>query len=283
MEIIKLIQDLDDKQLEKFTKELLEKYNQSASKEQVIGMNFSKLNKGFIGFDTKISYGSAYGYYYGMNDFNMYYDFLKQIKNCTINDLNDVLRKVFVYLNKFFRIKENNNFKGDRDKLITDMLLEDESISDEKYMDMKNNLQISVFKNKGVAMCSERSALAQNLLSLFNIDSYYCSGVIKNSLESNCVGHAFNIIRNNEKSYVVDFSLPVKVMIYEEVCGYAPYVSYIDEEKITDLMENKYALEFFDYYYDISSGKFERKFNDDVRLYGIGLVPRDVNENRIRR
>lgn len=48
-------------------------------------------------------------------------------------------------------------------------------------------------------------------------------------------------------------------------------------------MENKYALEFFDYYYDISSGKFERKFNDDVRLYGIGLVPRDVNENRIRR
>lgn len=283
MEIIKLIQDLDDKQLEKFTKELLEKYNQSASKEQVIGMNFSKLNKGFIGFDTKISYGSDYGYYYGMNDFNMYYDFFKQIKNCTINDLNDVLREVFVYLNKFFRIKENNNFKGDRDKLITDILLEDESISDEKYMYMKNNLQISVFKNKGVAMCSERSALAQNLLSLFNIDSYYCSGVIKNSLEANCGGHAFNIIRNNEKSYVVDFSVPVKVMKDEEVCGYAPYVSYIDEEKITDLMENKYALEFFDYYYDISSGKLERKFNDDVRLYGIGLVPRDVNENRIRR
>ena len=68
-----------------------------------------------------------------------------------------------------------------------------------------------------------------------------------------------------------------------KIWGYAPYAARIDDEKITDLMDNKYALEFFDYYYDISSGVLEKEFNDDVRLYGIGLLSYDVNENRIRR
>lgn len=217
-----------------------------------------------------------------MNDFNMYYDFFKQIKNSTIADLNDLLKETFIYLNEFFGNQENKNIKN-RDDLINDYLLKDESISDEEYLNLKNNLQISVFKNKGVAMCSERTALAQNLFSLLNVESYYCSGVIKNSLEADCSGHAFNVICNDGKYYVVDFSVPVKVMKEEKVCGYAPYVANIDDEKITDLMDNKYVLEFFDYYYDITGERLEKEFNDDIRQYGVGLLSYDVNESRIRR
>lgn len=283
LELLNKIHELDEKQLVVFTQELLDKCNLIAQNEQVVGMSFSKLNKGFIGYNTKLSYGSSYGYYYGMNDFSMYYDFFKQIKNSTISDLNDLLKEIFIYLNKFFGSEENNNSAKGRDDLITNILLEDESISDEEYLNMKNNLQISVFKNKGVAMCSERTALAQNLLSLLDIESYYCSGVIKNSLEADCGEHAFNVIKNDDKYYVIDFSVPVKVMKNGKIWGCAPYAAHIDNEKITDLMDNKYALEFFDYYYDISSGKLEKNFNDDVRLYGIGLLSYDVTENRIRR
>ena len=67
-----------------------------------------------------------------------------------------------------------------------------------------------------------------------DIESYYCSGVIKNSLEADCGGHAFNVIRNDDKYYVIDFSVPVKVMREGKIWGYAPYAARIDDEKITN-------------------------------------------------
>ena len=80
-EIIKKIQELDGEQFDLFARNLIDECDRNSLNQQVIGMGYTKLNEGFIGFKTKISYGSSYDYNYSMKDYEMYIDFLKILKN----------------------------------------------------------------------------------------------------------------------------------------------------------------------------------------------------------
>ncbi len=66
--------------------------------------------------------------------------------------------------------------------------------------------KISNLKGKGAALCVERAALAQNLLQLLGIKSYYkSSGIIKNG---NLEAHSYNLIENEGKYYIFDTTMP---------------------------------------------------------------------------
>ena len=68
-EIIKKIQELDGEQFDLFAHNLIDECDHNSLKQETIGMSYYKLNEGFIGFETRISYGSSYGYNYSMKDY----------------------------------------------------------------------------------------------------------------------------------------------------------------------------------------------------------------------
>lgn len=68
------------------------------------------------------------------------------------------------------------------------------------------NNKISNLKGTGAAMCVERAALSQNLLSHLGINSFYkSSGIIKNN---NKEVHSYNLIEFYDKYYIFDSSIP---------------------------------------------------------------------------
>lgn len=61
---------------------------------------------------------------------------------------------------------------------------------DEEYFEALENNKIGDLKGKGVAQCTERGAIAQQILSLFGTESYYCMVCV--DLGSKQEGHCFN-------------------------------------------------------------------------------------------
>ncbi len=62
------------------------------------------------------------------------------------------------------------------------------------------NISVDKFKNQGLAACSERAALTNNILEMLGLDSYYVTGSVDEEQ------HAFNIILNNNDNcyYLID-------------------------------------------------------------------------------
>jgi len=66
--------------------------------------------------------------------------------------------------------------------------------------------KISNLKGTGAAMCVERAAVTQNLLTLLGINSFFkTSGIINNNEKE---VHSYNIIEHNNKYYIFDTSIP---------------------------------------------------------------------------
>lgn len=72
--------------------------------------------------------------------------------------------------------------------------------------DESQNNAISNLKGSGAAMCVERAALSQNLLTSIGINSFFkTSGIIKND---NKEVHSYNLIEYKGKYYIFDASMP---------------------------------------------------------------------------
>ena len=289
--ILSTIEKLSDKELEEYAKSLVDLYDKASIKNPVIGIQYYKYHKGFIGFNTKVSYGSDYFYDYSMKDYEMYINFFKSLKKQNIEpekfDLNYLVNVIYSYVVKYFQsekeILKDPNISIMRDQIVMNYL---ESIAkdpndDEEWIKNKNKLTISVFKGQGVAMCSERAALAQNLLSLFGIESYFCGGMVtKNELE-NCDGHAFNFIKFDGKNYVLDFSLPVYLCEENEKVACLPFISEISDNSSKELLENKALIPINNYHFEKVDEKIVKQLEDDERIYGIGML--EMKEEKIVR
>ncbi len=65
---------------------------------------------------------------------------------------------------------------------------------------------VANLKGKNAAMCVERAMLAQNLLKLLCIHSFYkASGIMK---DGKLEGHAYNLVEYEDKFYVFDSAIP---------------------------------------------------------------------------
>lgn len=93
------------------------------------------------------------------------------------------------------------------------------------FEESKDN-KISNLKGKGVAMCVERAALAQNLLKSLGINSFFkTSSIIKNNEQE---VHSYNLIEYDDKYYIFDTSIPN--FINNQV---NPLIAEIDKETFT--------------------------------------------------
>ena len=92
--------------------------------------------------------------------------------------------------------------------------------------------KVSDLKGKNAAMCVERAMVAQNLLRLLGINSFYkCSGILKNG---NKEVHSYNLVEFDGKHYIFDATMPT--LKDEEV---SPLVAEIPEEVFLESVKSR--------------------------------------------
>ena len=90
--------------------------------------------------------------------------------------------------------------------------------------------KVSDLKGKNAAMCVERAMVAQNLLKLLGINSYYkCSGIIKNGKKD---VHSYNVVEYGGRYYIFDAAIPT--LIDGEI---SPIVAEISKEVFEQLIQ----------------------------------------------
>jgi hypothetical protein len=109
-------------------------------------------------------------------------------------------------------------------------------------------ISIKDFKKRGISMCVEKAALAQNLLSFLGYDSLYCTGKECELIPGETGLHAFNIITTENGKFIFD---PTN-----------PSIEYDSEGNIINYHPASYLLSDEQYDILISGGKIEVVHND---------------------
>ena len=256
----------------------LEKITRGCKKEKIIefGENMGKVtvHKGFIHPDTRIRYSNYSMNSYSMKSKDFYYEFAKFVKDYHIKNKDDLVRYLESFINSYFGI--NRDGKDRRDDYF-DSLAWNSTSSDEEYFKAIDNFEIGTLKHQNIAMCTDRAAMAENLLSLFGIDVLYCVGSITNE-NSEC--HAFNIGTGKNNYILLDYSLPVPVYKNDKLSFYVPFQGNISNDEIDDVLNNKKVLSFNNYYYIYDDGKIKKVIEDSYREYVVGEFLMDNHKDK---
>ncbi len=216
---------------------------------------------GYIPKGMKINYGIKYnltsglvsnnGRYYIVDDDSYLYDFCKYIKDKDIVNEYEFFEYALSFIKDYFgNIKIYNR----EDMLKKIYKNKDTTVGYNPTQDRR----LSWFKGRGNAMCTEYSILAQNILSLFGMKTYYVLGIEHTDGEKT-TDHAFHFVsyadnETNEKvNALIDFTKHVKIydMNFKEV-GASPFMSYIEELNedffMSFLETDHLIIEDYDYY-----------------------------------
>ena len=199
------------------------------------------------------------GQYYYINDDSYLEEFIKYIKDRNIESDCELILYVSSFIKKYFH---NWNKNIDREKMYNSILKDNfmfyEPIKEHSIVD---------FKGKGAAMCSEYSALGQNILSLFGYDIDYIFG----SLNNDDVNHVYNMININNKYYLLDFSKGTILYNYDgRIIKSLPFIaelSNFNSEMYDDFIEGDSFIEL-DNYETYKFGDYCLEFSTfDKRVY----------------
>lgn len=236
-----------------------------------LSINIIPAHKGFISFDSKIKYsnGSIYTYSMGTNDY--FYEFAKFVKNSKITTISQLVKIIEDFINYYFGKPSVMDL---RDSYFDKFALQTET--DEEMFDMIDGFSIGDMKNKNIAMCTERAAIAQNLLSLFGIEIYYCMGCIEHDGKEE--SHCFNIARAKERYILLDYSMPVSVFKNGNACDFVPFQAYVELNEIEDVLLNGLNKKYEDYEYVNKDKKIFKVPNGNTRTYQVGKMMFEKNK-----
>jgi len=242
VDFLKEIQNTDVTKLDDLVKKKLDKIYEKEKKVDNLGfvnnVKTAVSHRGVIPKETRIKYCNMAIEDYSMRTTDYYYEFVKKIKEYNITNKSAVINLLQYFSLTYFGI--NNNSRDLRAKLLQGAAQENSTTDDEFWKNLDNS-EIGDFKGKNVAMCTERAALAQNLLTLFDFNSYYCMGVVKSGdrLEDHC----FNIVEAKDEYRIVDTSMPIKKKTDQGKLIYKPFIGAIDKKNIDMVLaENKPLL-----------------------------------------
>lgn len=155
-------------------------------------------HRGYIGSNTKVQFEAGLvtmGSSYKLKNTEYLYeavDFLQNRKDSISNGI-QFFHNIEGFLNSYFGLPDAAVDRMDVIERKVDLLNPD--IDDDEYFRRLNNIDISIFKHEYAAQCSERSAMAQNIMSLFGYETYYTNGTV--SIDGKPGYHAYNIVADN--------------------------------------------------------------------------------------
>lgn len=231
----------------------------------------------FITPKTTIGGSSLGDVSYHIYDNDYLYDFAMGIKRQNLPNDANLLQQIMPMLDYYFGFPKDN---VDRRSQVLDEWMEQNADafydehpemrqsewfdSGEEQMSVSRETPISAFKKQGVAQCSERAVMAQNLLKMCGYDSQ----VVFGSCKSRGVAeeHAYNLVSIDGKNSLLDFSNTVYDYKDGKMVGRRPYsVALSDEDKRVFLSGDK-VIEATDFHFE--NGK--RVNENRMRRYGVG-------------
>ncbi len=238
--------------------------NSNAAKVEKLGfLNNGKscsVFKGFIPLKTRIKYANLNMEDYGMESTDFIYEFAHFIKKYNINNKASLIHNLEYFVNSYFGFPG----KVDRETIFNEIAWQT-TTTDEEYFKALENNKLGDLKGKGAAQCTERGALVQQVLSIFDTESYYCMGCV--DLNDKQEGHCFNIVKRKNDYALLDYSIPIAS--YKEngsVQAYYPFVGALTNEEFLDFVNNGVIKSFDDYY---MNGK-EYEKTGTQRMYIVG-------------
>lgn len=219
--------------------------NKTATPVEQIGfLDYGKENylfRGFIPFETRIKYSSMDIETYGMETTDFFYEFAHILKKYNISSKGALIYNIEPFINSYFGFAG----KQDRGQIFYDAAW-NSTTTDEEFFDALKNNRLGDLKGKGAAECTERGALAQQLLSLFGVDTYYCMGCV--DLGTKQEGHCFNIVKRNNDYALLDYSVPVPVYNNEgKRRGFYPFVGALSNEEFEEFVASGTLKSFREY------------------------------------
>lgn len=228
------------------------------TEDKNINLNFDVgcYYKGYISKGSKMVYGvvlsldnryahNGGGYYYIDGD-SYIYDFCRYVRDYEICNEYELFDCILNFLNDYY---------GHISDIGRDDMFKMIMVNNGRCFEPVNEHKLSDFKGRGNAFCSEYSVMAQNILCVFDIDSYLFIGKLKNDDEVE--NHAFNVVnfieKNSDKeiSAIVDFADYVNIYDFNfEKVGISPYVAKIDkfdDELLDGLLHRDFHLLYNDY------------------------------------
>lgn len=183
--------------------------NSTENRESISSKNVSHstLAHGFIPSTTEIyaesgMYSVAVGGFL-LNDTEIYRILINNLKNCDYaQTLEGVLQSVQSSIDEYFGGLAFQENEENRRNLFFEM--------QKKYDDLEP-YSISEYRNNNTALCSERSAIAQNMLAFLGADTYYMVGHLSRNDGMENLHHAYNCIVDREygSGIIVDFTNPI--------------------------------------------------------------------------
>ena len=267
--LLEIINNCSDDELETIITKAINNAIINSQKRDMLGfcqnMNRVITHKGFIHPDTKIRYSNFTMNTYSMKTVDYFYEFARYIKKMNIKNKGSFIKYLENIINIYFGINRTGNDLRDN---YFDKIAFETTKTDDEYFAKLDSLEIGDLKGKNIAMCTERAAVAQNILSLFGFESYYCMGCVNNDNKEE--PHCFNIVKSKETYRLLDYSIPVPVFKNGKLVDYAPFQGNIPNEKLEDVLINNEDMVFDGYEYHITNDGLKKVAINNFRTYVVG-------------
>ena len=278
MDLLQRINECDEIEIDSIIKEEIEKAQSNAFQVDKLGfLDYSKSNnifKGFIPLNTRIKYSNFNMEDYSMNTTDFIYEFAHFIKEHKIKSKSSLVHNLESFINNYFGYAG----KIKREVIFNDIAWQT-TTTDEEYFEALKNNKISDLKGKGAAECTERSALAQQILSVFGFESYYCMGCVQ--INGRQEAHCFNVVKRKNDYALLDYSMPIKSFTNGNLSAYYPFIGLLTNDEFLDFINNHTIKSFEEYYID---NKNKLKL-DKERLYVSGkyeIMEENIEHNIMR-
>lgn len=239
--------------------------NENSTKVDQLGFldsgKSNSLFRGFIPLNARIKYMNHALETYSMDTTDFLYDFANLLKRYGIDNKVALIHYLEFYINSYFGYPG----KTTRESIFQDVAWRNTTTDEEFWAALENN-KIGDLKGKGAALCTERSALAQQILSLFGIETYYCMGCIDEGTKQE--PHCFNVVKRKNDYALLDYSIPVTSFNRDgSIKGFYPFVGIMSNEEFEDFVGGG-TLKTFDNYEFVDNNK---KTLSNRRLYIVGI------------
>lgn len=277
MDLLQKILECKEEEVDSIVQTAIDEANANATKVEYLGFNnglSSKPFKGFIPLETRIRFSNLGPESYGMQTTDFIFEFSYWAREKQINNKGALLSSLVNFCDHYFGWPDSKKSRED----FFDAKLQTAK-NEEEYWAILENSKLGDFKGKKVAMCTERGALVQQILSVFGTESYYCMGCCD---KSNQDAHCFNVVKGKDNFAVFDCSMPVTK--YKEdgsVRGYYPFVGILTNEEFSDFLEKGMIKSFDDY--DLIKSNQQKKIG--TRKYVVGQIEikkEIVNDNETK-
>ena len=220
--------------------------------------------------NTRIKYSSIGLEDYGMQTTDYFYEFARFARRYNVKTKKALIYSLETYINLYFGMLGQVT----REQIFDNNAWNSTKTDDEYFKALENN-KIGDLKHKGAAQCTERAAVAQQILNLFGAESYYCMGCI--DLGDRQEAHCFNIFRKQNKYAVLDYSCPVKGYAADgrEIVLY-PFIGDLSDEEFAEFTQ-KGTIKAFKKHKYVDGKRIE---TPGERMYVVGSFeikkPKDV-------